>query len=70
MGMEAERMGVSIFHSPFLCLWRRGKEICGVPSLLIMASLLNDKDKGTINSPLDSYPEGPKQDFLSNFSTK
>lgn len=41
-----------------------------VPSLLIMASLLNDKDKGTINNPLDSYPEVPKQDFLSNFSTK
>lgn len=56
MGMEAERMGVSIFGSPLLCLWRIGKEICSVSSLLIMASLLHDKDKGPIYSPLDSHP--------------
>lgn len=55
MGMEVER-GQSIFWSPLLCLWRRGKEICVSPSLLIMASLLHDKDKGPIYSPLDSHP--------------
>lgn len=54
--MRAERMGVSIIGSPLLHLWRRGKEIRGVPSPLIMASLLHDKDKGSIYSPLDSPP--------------
>lgn len=54
--MGTERMGVSIFQSPLLCLWRRGKEICGVPSSSITASLLHGKDKGPMNSPLDTHP--------------
>lgn len=55
--MGAGRTGVSIFRSPLPCLWRRGKEICCVPSPLIMASLFHDKVKGPRYSPLDSYPE-------------
>ena len=46
----------NLFGSPRLCLGRRGKEICGVPSPLIMANLLHDKDKGPVHSPLDSHP--------------
>lgn len=55
MWVRAERTGLSIFGSPLLCLWRRGEEICGVPSPSIMVSLLHDKDKGPIYSPLDSH---------------
>lgn len=54
--MEAEKTWGSIFPSPLLCLWRRGEEICGVPSTPIKASLFHDKDKGPKYSPLDSHP--------------
>lgn len=55
MGMGL-RVGVSVFWSPLLCVWkRRGMGLCGVPSPSVMASFLNDKDKGLIYSPLDSH---------------
>ena len=63
-------MGVSVFGSPLLCPWRRGKEICGVLSPLIMASLFHDQDKGPIYSPLDSHPGWGTQDLLGEFSIK
>lgn len=52
--------GVYIFTSPPPCPVGggagRGKDICGVPSPSIMGSLLHDKVKGAIYSPLDSHP--------------
>lgn len=68
--MEAEKRWASVFPSPLLCLWRRGEEICGVPSTLITASLLRDKDKGPKYSPLDSYPRAGARDPLGECSTK
>lgn len=66
--MAAEKTWGSIFPSPLLRLWRRGEEICGVPSTPIKASLLHDKDKGPKYSPLDSHPRAG--DPLSEFSTE
>lgn len=63
-------MGIYLFPSPLLRLWRRGEEICGVPSILIMASLLHDKDKGPRYSPLDSPPRAGGPDPLGEFSTE
>lgn len=70
MGVEAGRMGVSVLGSPLLCPWRRGKDICGVLSPLIMASLLHDQDKGPISSPLGLAQGWGTQGLLGEFSTK
>lgn len=59
---------MSIFGPPLLSLWRRGKEICGVPSTPIAASLFHDKDKGLIYTLLDSHPGWGTQDLLGGFS--
>lgn len=60
-------MGVSVLGPPLLCPWGRGKEICGVLSPLIMASLLHDQDKGPIHSPLDSPRGGGPKTFWVSF---
>lgn len=68
--MRAERMGVSIIGSPLLHLWRRGKEICGVPSPLITASCSMTRTRVPYTVLWTHPQEWGTQDLLGGFSIK